>query len=44
MVLEERKMGLWVLRERKRGKRDFRLGRPWSTVRKEEESKRFMGL
>ena len=41
MVLEERKMGLWVLRERKR---DFRLGRPWSTVRKEEESKRFMGL
>jgi hypothetical protein len=26
MVLEERKMGLWVLRERKRGKRDFGLG------------------
>ena len=26
-------------RERKRGMRDFGLGRPWSTVRKEEETK-----
>ena len=36
MVLEERKMGLWVLRERKR---NIGVGWPWSTVRKEEETK-----
>ena len=39
MVLEERKMDLWVLRVRKKGKRDFGVGRPWSTMRKEEETK-----
>ena len=39
MALKERKMDLWVLKERKRGKRDFGVGWPWSTVRKEEETK-----
>jgi hypothetical protein len=41
----EREMGLWVLRERKRGKRDLGWGQPWETVRrKEEEEKNWIGL
>ena len=30
-------MGLWVLRERKRGKERFGVGWPWETVRRKKE-------
>jgi hypothetical protein len=39
MVLEERKMGLWVLRERKRGKRDFGLAIVYGEKRRRNKVK-----
>jgi hypothetical protein len=41
MVLEgrEREIGFLVLRERKRGKRDLGVGRPWETVGRRKERK-----
>ncbi len=39
MVVEEREMGLWVLRETKRGKRDFGVGAAMESVYTKEREK-----